>query len=100
MPRFEPANPKTGTLAQADGCADVGETAVFRLRRSPYLPLREVHCECGGGVLRLWGSLPSYYLKQLAQETVKGLEGVGEIINQIEVLARPCGQSARLESVY
>jgi osmotically-inducible protein OsmY len=37
-------------------------------------------------VLILRGCLPTYYLKQLAQQVVVGLEGVGHIDNQIQVV--------------
>jgi hypothetical protein len=36
-------------------------------------------------VLRLRGQLQSFYAKQVAQEAVKGLEGIAGIINDIEV---------------
>jgi osmotically-inducible protein OsmY len=37
-------------------------------------------------VLRLRGRLSTYYQKQLAQEAVKNLEGVAQILNDIEVV--------------
>ena len=37
------------------------------------------------GVAYLHGCLPSYYLKQLAQEIAAGVEGVRLVINKIEV---------------
>lgn len=63
----------------------VAEAARERLRRSCYLQLRQVTCHFHEGVLVLRGQLPSYYLKQHAQEAVMELEGVEEIINHIEV---------------
>jgi hypothetical protein len=33
------------------------------------------------------GSVPTYYLKQLVQTALKGLEGVRRIENQVEVVA-------------
>jgi hypothetical protein len=36
-------------------------------------------------VLTLRGHLPSYYLKQLAQEAVADTPGVGRVENQIDV---------------
>ena len=35
----------------------------------------------------LHGCLPSYYLKQLAQEIAAGVEGVRLVVNKIEVTA-------------
>jgi osmotically-inducible protein OsmY len=66
------------------------EAAERRLRQQPYLALREVSCACRDGVLTLRGHLPSYYLKQLAQEAVADTPGVGRVENQIDVTA-PAG---------
>jgi len=46
---------------------------------------RQITCEYEDGVLLLRGHLPSYYEKQMAQETLRALEGVDQIINKIEV---------------
>ena len=65
--------------------APVVESARGRLSRSCYWKSREITCRYHEGVLFLHGHLSSYYLKQLAQEAVRDLEGVEEIINHIEV---------------
>ena len=76
----EPATPtrtpQPGLLELAEGC----------LRRNPYLALKNVACDCREGVLVLRGCLPSYYLKQIAQEAVASLEGVERIDNEIQVV--------------
>jgi CheY-like chemotaxis protein len=64
---------------------DVGETAGERLRHHRYLPLRRITCEYRDGVLTLWGHLPTYYLKQIAQTAVGGIAGVERIKNEIKV---------------
>jgi len=64
-----------------------------RLGRSGYLALRDVICIASDGVITLHGRLPSYYLKQVAQEIAAGVEGVRQVINQIEVLV-PVGRGA------
>jgi osmotically-inducible protein OsmY len=46
---------------------------------------RQITCEYEGGVLLLQGRLSSFYEKQLAQETLRTLEGVDQIVNKIEV---------------
>ena len=66
--------------------AGLRELAEGRLRRNPYLALKSVSCDCRGGVLVLRGCLPSYYLKQVAQEVVARLEGVQAVDNQIQVM--------------
>ncbi len=59
-----------------------------RLRKSGYPALRRVSCESHEGVLVLRGHVPSYYLKQVAQELVRGVEGAEMILNKVEVCAR------------
>ena len=46
---------------------------------------RQVACEYQSGVLLLQGHLSSFYEKQLAQESLRDLEGVEQIVNNIEV---------------
>ena len=65
--------------------AGMKELAERCLRSNPYLTLKSVSCDYLHGVLVLRGCLPTYYLKQLAQEVVGGLEGVERIDNQIDV---------------
>jgi hypothetical protein len=65
----------------------IDRRAEERLRRSSYLALRDVSCLASDGVVYLHGTLPTYYLKQLAQEIAAGVEGVHCVINRIEVFA-------------
>ena len=58
----------------------VQELAQRRLGANPYLALRGVRCDYRDGVLTLRGCLPTYYLKQLAQEAV-GLPGGVRVVN-------------------
>jgi osmotically-inducible protein OsmY len=67
----------------------IGRTAEELLRRSNYLSLRDVSCTASDEIIYLHGCLPSYYLKQLAQELAAGVEGVQCVINRIEVLRPP-----------
>jgi BON domain len=56
------------------------------LRQSPYGAIRTVACQMNGGVLTLSGSVPSYYLKQVAQRlALNVLRDAGEIVNQLRV---------------
>jgi hypothetical protein len=66
--------------------ASVQELAERCLRRNPYLALKTVSCDYQGRVLILRGCLPTYYLKQLAQEVVAHLNEVDRIDNQIQVV--------------
>ena len=65
---------------------EVSLAAVRHLRRSPYPSVRTVSCECEEGVVLLLGRVQCYYHKQLAQEAVRGLEGVAQVVNEIEVV--------------
>lgn len=56
-----------------------------RVHSKPYLALKNVSCDFQDGVLVLRGWLPSYYLKQIAQEAVAGMDTVHRIENRIEV---------------
>jgi osmotically-inducible protein OsmY len=67
--------------------AAILERAESELRRNAYVALKNIGCEYHEGVLTLSGCLPTYYLKQLAQEAVARIDGVGRIDNRIEVVA-------------
>ena len=63
----------------------IAAAAESRLARCGYPALKAVDCKWRNGVLVLSGRVPSYYLKQLAQEKVRGVRGVEEIVNRTEV---------------
>jgi osmotically-inducible protein OsmY len=67
--------------------AGIAEMGRARLLACPYHALRSVFCEFRHGILTLRGSLPTFFHKQMAQEAVIGLNGVSQIVNQIEVVA-------------
>lgn len=68
----------------ADG--EVAKTAEGRIQASPYVALRSITVEFHEGVLVLRGQVTSFYHKQLAQETVRSVDGVGAIVNVVEVI--------------
>jgi osmotically-inducible protein OsmY len=74
-------------LRSADQPARIGELAENRLRGNAYLALRHVACEGHDGVVVLRGCVPTYYLKQVAQEVVAQTDGVRQVVNHIEVMA-------------
>jgi hypothetical protein len=70
-----------------DPQASLQAVAERALRSGPYPALKRLSCDCRGGVLVLRGRLPSYYLKQMAQEVVAHqVQGVGRLDNQIQVV--------------
>lgn len=74
---------------EEDRCRHLSMAARNRLRTSPHTAVREMSCHCNQGVLLLRGQLSTFYLKQVAQETVFGLTGVTQVINEIEVVGLP-----------
>jgi osmotically-inducible protein OsmY len=83
--RLTPARtPRLGVKELAERC----------LCRNAYLALKNVSCDYRDGVVVLRGCLPSYYLKQVAQEAVARLEGVASVDNQIHVV-NPSPRSGR-----
>ena len=69
----------------SDRSRAVTMAAKVRLKESPHWAIRSLTCECYDGVLFLRGHLPSFYQKQLAQETVGKLEGVLQVVNEAVV---------------
>ena len=55
------------------------------LASSPYPVHRKLRFEMGDGRVVLLGKVSSFYQKQMAQELVRSVRGVGEIENQLEV---------------
>ncbi len=64
---------------------DIEELARVRLQHSPYRAIRRVGCDYDGGILRLWGRVPTFHYKQLAQTAVAELAGIREVVNMIQV---------------
>ncbi|MGO9111670.1 MAG: BON domain-containing protein [Thermoguttaceae bacterium] len=57
-----------------------------RILHQSHLSVQRIWCEYSGRRLYLRGQVPSFYLKQLAQAAVSGLDGVSQVVNEIEVL--------------
>ena len=55
------------------------------LSRSPYISARDLRVEAREGVVRLEGAVRSFFHKQMAQETVRRLDGVERIENCLQV---------------
>jgi len=59
--------------------------AITALRSSGYRRLTKLQCEISAGVVTLSGAVPSFFLKQLAQEVVLRLAHVREVRNRVQV---------------
>jgi osmotically-inducible protein OsmY len=64
----------------------ISDAAKHRMLQQPHLTTQRLWCEFEEGNLFLRGQVPSFYFKQLAQEAVVGMEGVRQIVNEIEVV--------------
>ena len=64
----------------------VAQAAKDRLRANPHWPVRRISCECDEGRLFLRGRLSTFFHKQVAQEAVANVDGVIQVINEIEVI--------------
>jgi hypothetical protein len=63
----------------------IAELAMERFQDSPFIVLRRISCEFKHGDLFLRGRLFSFHEKQVAQETVAGIDGVAQVVNEVEV---------------
>jgi osmotically-inducible protein OsmY len=64
-----------------DPDAIVRSAAKHALQATGYRCLGQVDCEVSGGVVQLRGELPSYFLKQVAQESVRQVKGIRGVRN-------------------
>jgi len=55
------------------------------LEGNPHVARRDLRFETQEGRVTLRGVVGTYYQKQMAQEAVRGVEGVEEIANEVEV---------------
>ncbi len=63
----------------------IKKAATDCLLKSLYHDVTRVLCEYDHGTLFLRGRLPSFHQKQVAQEAVARVEGVTQVVNEIEV---------------
>ena len=63
----------------------IAEAAEQRLQGSAYHGVHHVQCYFQDGMLILRGRVASYHHKQMAQEAIRNLHGVNEILNRVEV---------------
>jgi osmotically-inducible protein OsmY len=55
------------------------------LERNPYLARRNLRFETSAGRVTLLGVVNTYFQKQMAQETLRHVDGVDQIDNKLEV---------------
>ncbi len=78
-------------------CDAASEHALTDIRRrlcsTGYQILREIECDCSGGIVVLRGRVSTYYLKQIAQATLLGNPAIKTVVNLIEVSSNAYGFS-------
>ena len=76
----------SSTSSSASSTAErLGKHAEAALRGSLHRDFSHVHCHVACGRAKLRGTVPSFYLKQLAQEIVGKLDGIDAVDNCVEV---------------
>ncbi len=69
----------------ASGTSSLVSAVRCQLASSSHRDIRALQCDDVGGAVQISGQVKSYYLKQLAQESVRDVEGVSRVVNLVEV---------------
>jgi hypothetical protein len=75
-----------GRLRMTDLSTAPGEQAALALRQSPIPALRRLAVTASQTELILTGRVPSYYIKQLAQEAILPYLNGRELVNRVAVV--------------
>lgn len=71
------------------------QTANQCVESSQFSEVRRIRCKVEDGMLVLHGEVSSFYLKQLAQEAVRTIEGVTNVANHLKVTYPTASKSFR-----
>lgn len=66
--------------------ATILNSAEHALKQSDYAALRGLSVEKLDDALVIYGKVPSYYMKQLAQEAVMSVRGPFALVNRVDVV--------------
>ena len=72
----------SNTLVAPENLEDRASTAI---NNAPHLLGQTLRCEASGNEVILRGVVSSYFQKQMAQETLRRIDGVEEVTNLLEV---------------
>ena len=81
------------------GTAHLLDQVRLAIHADPHLARRNLHFEHSGRRVTVRGTVESYYQKQLAQETLKRIDGVEEIENRLAVCWPPESEHELAQSV-
>ena len=73
----------------SDSC-EVLQSAMDRLSTRLGPGPNDVSCDYRNSVLYLYGRCNSFYEKQLAQEALRSVDGVSQVVNRIQVVDETC----------
>jgi osmotically-inducible protein OsmY len=79
------ANPALSDLAPPQLARHLADSVETALAASKYVSLRKLQCRADQGVVEISGTVPSFYLKQLAQAAVQQLHPGATVRNLVEV---------------
>ncbi len=82
------AKPDEHAAPLIDDAHRIAASAMQCWASSGYAALTHIDCCCRQGVLFIFGVVPSYYFKQMAQESIRVVEGIDKIVNQLTVQAK------------
>jgi len=66
----------------------IEEEANKRVQQSLYPELKKIVCTFRHGILTLYGVVPSFHVRQIAQELIQGISGIEIIDNQLVVATK------------
>jgi hypothetical protein len=64
----------------------IAAEAESRLHESIYSELHGIRCTYDHGILTLHGIVPSFYVRQIAQDLIEDLKGIQVIDNQLVIV--------------
>ena len=80
-----PAASNSTVAIPAANAVDIAAVVRKRMLAEPHPALREVQCGYRGGVLTLWGVVPSYYVKQIAISIASDMQAGRVVADRLEV---------------
>jgi len=72
-------------LTEAPSTERLQNQVTLALEQNPHLIGRKLRFENSEGRIVLRGVVASYFQKQMAQEALRGMDGIAQIDNQLEV---------------
>lgn len=72
-------------INQADASHELRQRVDSAIKGNPHLTRHRVFCQEESGIVVLHGRVGSFFQKQMAQETLKRLDGVEKVINELQV---------------